>query len=230
MADKDSIKARIRALRAKTVENGCTEAEALAAAEKLMELLAKHGLRPGEEEIAEEDVTFRRTSPSPLQPLFGVIAEVCHCKAVLLGLRGEGVRYVGRDPWPEAAAYLHAVVSAAAARAMRDFRDSAAYRRHYRLAAKQVAEHHYLSGFMNELARKLRALKKARNEGEEQRRDLAMAAQALERMQTRPVMERGARRAEHFADAARAGVRAGENTNIAWGVGKSRDTARVGSM
>ncbi len=227
MADKDSIKARIRALRAKTVENGCTEAEALAAAEKVMALLAQYGMTPGEEDIAEEELRFARTSPSPLQPLFVVIAEVCHCRAVLLGLRGEGVRYVGRDPYPEAAGYLHAVVSAAAARAMREFRTSGAYRRHYRLAAQQVAEHHYLTAFMAELSRKLRALKRARQEGDDQRRDLALADAAVARIDTAPVRGHAPRRAEHFSDAARAGVRAGANTTLAWGVGTAAPVGRL---
>lgn len=42
--NRDAISRRIRALRAKTVENGCTEAEALAAAELLADLLAKYNM------------------------------------------------------------------------------------------------------------------------------------------------------------------------------------------
>ena len=43
-ADIDRLKARIQALRAKTVENGCTEQEALAAAAKVADLLDQHDL------------------------------------------------------------------------------------------------------------------------------------------------------------------------------------------
>lgn len=42
--DRDKIAARIRALLSKTVENGCTEDEAIAAAEKAAEMLARYNL------------------------------------------------------------------------------------------------------------------------------------------------------------------------------------------
>lgn len=41
--NRDAISRRIRALRAKTVENGCTEAEALAAAQLLADALSPWG-------------------------------------------------------------------------------------------------------------------------------------------------------------------------------------------
>ena len=43
-ADLDKLKSRIQALRAKTVQNGCTEAEALSAAAKVAELLDQYDL------------------------------------------------------------------------------------------------------------------------------------------------------------------------------------------
>ena len=43
-ADIDRLVQRIQALRAKTVEQGCTEQEALAAAAKVAELLDRYGL------------------------------------------------------------------------------------------------------------------------------------------------------------------------------------------
>jgi hypothetical protein len=141
MADMDSIKARIRALRTRTVENGCTEAEALAAAAKVMDLLAKHGLAAGDEEIAQEDVALGLRSQPALQPLFVVVAWVCHCELLTVERWDRSsARYVGRDPWPEAAAYLHAVVIGAARRALTEFKGSVAYRRR-RPAARLVAEH-----------------------------------------------------------------------------------------
>jgi len=44
MTDREAILARIRALAAKTVENGCTEAEAVAATEMVAKLLARYNL------------------------------------------------------------------------------------------------------------------------------------------------------------------------------------------
>lgn len=53
MAERDKIAARIRALLAKTVENGCTEEEALAAAAKAAELLALYELDLDEVQMRE---------------------------------------------------------------------------------------------------------------------------------------------------------------------------------
>jgi hypothetical protein len=39
LAELDKLKTRIQALRAKTIDNGCTEEEALSAAAKVAELL-----------------------------------------------------------------------------------------------------------------------------------------------------------------------------------------------
>lgn len=44
MTEREKVGGRCRALAAKTVENGCTEAEALAAAEKLAQMLADYNL------------------------------------------------------------------------------------------------------------------------------------------------------------------------------------------
>src|SRR3712207_9512789 len=65
-----SLVQRIQAWRAKTVEQGCTEQEALAAAEKVAELLDRHGLSLSELELRQQpcegigiDTGRRRTGP-----------------------------------------------------------------------------------------------------------------------------------------------------------------------
>ena len=52
--DLDKLKTRLQALRAKTIANGCTEEEALAAAAKVAELLDRHDLSITDLEIREE--------------------------------------------------------------------------------------------------------------------------------------------------------------------------------
>lgn len=52
--DLDDMIARVQALRARTVERGCTEQEALAAAEKVAELLDRHGLSLSDLEIRNQ--------------------------------------------------------------------------------------------------------------------------------------------------------------------------------
>ncbi len=58
-ADLDRLIARIQALRAKTVEQGCTEAEALAAAEKVAELLDRYGLSLSELDLEKPGMRGR---------------------------------------------------------------------------------------------------------------------------------------------------------------------------
>ena len=60
----DKIKARIRALSNKTVENGATEAEAMAAMAKVGELLELYNLNLSETFIAETDC-IKKTLPYP---------------------------------------------------------------------------------------------------------------------------------------------------------------------
>ena len=53
-ADLEKLKGRIQALRAKTVENGCTEEEALSAAAKVADLLDQYDLSLTDVELREE--------------------------------------------------------------------------------------------------------------------------------------------------------------------------------
>ena len=54
VADIDKLKARIQGLRAKTIENGCTEEEALSAAAKVAELLDTYDLSMTDVELRQE--------------------------------------------------------------------------------------------------------------------------------------------------------------------------------
>ena len=53
--NKDKILEKIRALMLKTVENGASESEAVAAAQKVAELLEKYNLMMSEVEIDESE-------------------------------------------------------------------------------------------------------------------------------------------------------------------------------
>lgn len=57
---RERIAALVRALRAKTVENGCTEGEAIAAAEKLAQLLADNDMTLDEAELRESPFAKHR--------------------------------------------------------------------------------------------------------------------------------------------------------------------------
>ncbi|MGI3902429.1 MAG: DUF7168 domain-containing protein [Janthinobacterium lividum] len=83
--DPGKLRLRIAALLAKTVENGCTEGEALSAAAKVAELLDRHALSLSDVEIRDspcEQVTFtsHHKKRVPLDPCIGAIAAFCDCR------------------------------------------------------------------------------------------------------------------------------------------------------
>ena len=82
----DKVLSRIQALRGKTVEQGCTEAEALLAAGKVAELLDQYGLTLSEidmktQSCAGEGVETNRRRRSPLDECAGGIASFCDCRS-----------------------------------------------------------------------------------------------------------------------------------------------------
>jgi hypothetical protein len=81
----DKVLSRIQALRGKTVEQGCTEAEALLAASKVAELLDQYGLTLSEidmkaQSCAGEGIETNRRRRSPLDECAGAIASFCDCR------------------------------------------------------------------------------------------------------------------------------------------------------
>ncbi|MBE7220654.1 MAG: DUF2786 domain-containing protein, partial [Caulobacteraceae bacterium] len=70
---------------AKTVENGCTEAEALAAAGKVADLLDRHALTMDDVAVRAspcERVVFasRHRKRVPLDEALGAVADICDCR------------------------------------------------------------------------------------------------------------------------------------------------------
>ena len=81
----DKVLSRIQALRGKTVEQGCTEAEALLAAAKVADLLDQYGLTLSEidmkaQSCAGEGIETNRRRRSPLDECAGAIAGFCDCR------------------------------------------------------------------------------------------------------------------------------------------------------
>jgi hypothetical protein len=86
MRDRQSILDKLRALNAKTIENGCTEAEALAAAEMVARWIDQHGFSQAElemedkEEIGTQSFTPQARKMGNLEMVAGAVAEFCDCK------------------------------------------------------------------------------------------------------------------------------------------------------
>ena len=85
LAAFDGLKTRIQGLRAKTTDNGCTEAEALLAAVKVAELLDRYDLSLTDVEIRNAQCEQReyetpRKKRIPLDDCIGAIANFCDCR------------------------------------------------------------------------------------------------------------------------------------------------------
>ena len=85
LAAFDRLKTRIQGLRAKTTDNGCTEAEALSAAAKVAELLDRYDLSLTDVEIRngqceQRPYETRRKKRIPLDDCIGNIANFCDCR------------------------------------------------------------------------------------------------------------------------------------------------------
>ena len=85
LAELDKLKSRIQALRAKTIDNGCTEDEALSAATKVAELLDRFDLSLTDVEMREapcerlEYETWRKKR-IPIDGCIGAVANFCDCR------------------------------------------------------------------------------------------------------------------------------------------------------
>jgi len=126
------LKVRIKALTEKTIANGCTEAEAMSAADMVGRLLERYALSMDEIEVrtakcvqVEVDLGSRRRRP--IDGAIPAIARFCDCKVWLSpasrrpaaagDTRQPGIRYVffGFETDAALAAYLFAVISRAIA-------------------------------------------------------------------------------------------------------------------
>ena len=110
---------RIQALRGKTVEQGCTEQEALASARKIAELLDRYGLSLGEVEMRDQacegvGVDTGRRRRAPLDECVPAIALFCDCKVWIETTVSGAIRYVffGLPADVEAAHYLYDLIVA----------------------------------------------------------------------------------------------------------------------
>ncbi len=127
------VKGRIKALTEKTVANGCTEAEAMSAAEMVGRLLERYALSMDEIEVrtarcVQVEVTVDRLRRGPIDGCVPAIARFCDCKVWLARAARRdtddadfvapgpgGIRYIffGFETDTALAAYLFAVINRA---------------------------------------------------------------------------------------------------------------------
>jgi Protein of unknown function (DUF2786) len=155
------VKARIKALAEKTVSNGCTEAEAIAAAEMVGRLLERYALSMAEIDIREAgcvqvEIPLGGRRRRPIDGCVPAIARFCDCKVWLSrGERQASYVLFGFAPDIALAGYLFAVIDRAIRSGVTAFR-----REHPRLAgvALRRASQSFQQGMAARLAERLEAM------------------------------------------------------------------------
>lgn len=134
-ADIDRLVLRIEALRAKTVAQGCTEQEALAAAEKVAELLDRYGLSLSEVDLRRQrcegiGVETDRKRRGPIDGCMGTIAAFFDCRVWSETSKDATLRYIffGLPADVQAAVYLHDLIALAFATETSAFQATEIYR------------------------------------------------------------------------------------------------------
>lgn len=165
---RESLISKIRALRAKTVENGATEAEALFAAAKAAELMEKYDIDVNETELTDDDQVV--VVDYDLPPEFGsnvlivsqAIAKLCEVKVIGLtdlSYNLIGYRIYGLPVDVEIAQYLHEIVISA----MKNEAKRAT--KNWALLVKRKREravHSFMQGLTERLAERIQELAWAR--------------------------------------------------------------------
>lgn len=155
------VKARIKALTEKTVSNGCTEAEAMAAAEMVGRLLERYALSMEEIDIrrarcVQVEIPLRGKQRRPIDGCVPAIARFCDCK-VWLARDEAGGRYIffGFEEDTALAAYLFAVIERGMATELQRFRDQQPLLRATRL---RLASTSYQQGMASRIAERLETM------------------------------------------------------------------------
>jgi Protein of unknown function (DUF2786) len=165
----DKLKKRIQGLRAKTLDNGCTEAEALLAAAKAAELLDRFDLALTDVELRDAPCErrayeTRRKKRIPLDDCVGAIANFCDCRVWREKNPAGETRYVffGLRSDVEVAHFLTDLIDNAVRSELGLYKTSAAYRR-FRHQERHVANGSFTLGMVASVADKLTAMKAERD-------------------------------------------------------------------
>lgn len=158
---------RIQALRAKTVAQGCTEHEALAAAEKVAELLDRYGLSLGELEFRAQScegigIQTNRRRIAPIDECIPAIANFFDCRVWAERAEAAPLRYIffGLRGDVTAARYLYEMVERAFETETNAFRASDIY---FEMAGeRRAATNSFQTGLARGISGKLHAIRATR--------------------------------------------------------------------
>lgn len=234
--DKAAVTAKVRALLMKTQENGCSEGEALAAAEKAKAFILQYDLSRSEIEFERDTYTAKSADAGTrLHPVVrgtaDAIAAYTSTQCWLSGFKGRDqsklLNYFGEEGDVEIAFYMSDMFRAIAELELKAWRASPQY---YHNVNGNKARTSFLCGFATRIRERLLQLKTARDQLHRDRtgtgRDLMVVkAQVVERKFAElGIHMTAAKRHRVDADAASwdAGERAGEHASISDGLEDER--------
>jgi hypothetical protein len=227
MTEREKIAGRIRALLVKTVENGCTEEEAISAAQMAAALLAKYNMTVDEAELRanpfkRETVHREDEIGERLWKVAAAIAELTGSRywRSPAGIMPVEITFFGFAHEVEISHYLLAICT----RAMRDGRKAVI--REYALMISSRRRRHllaYLDGMADTLARRIRELIAPEVTGTGLvvlRTSLIDVAMQTEKIKLQKMRSRGSR---SFEDAYADGQMHGEKVGLNQGLTGTRD-------
>ena len=166
--DLDKVLARIQALRLKTVDRGCTEEEAVAAAGKVAALLERYGLSLGEVRLKNQSaegfgVDTGRRRFGPIDTCLALVGRFCDCRAWTEQDDDGQIRYIffGLPADTEGARYLYELIEQAFDTEIRQFKRGLLYASHYR-GERRSATHSFQTGLAHGIGQKLDRLREER--------------------------------------------------------------------
>lgn len=168
-AGLDRVLARIQALRAKTVDRGCTEEEAIAAARKVAELLDRHGLSLSEVELKGQacegfGVDTGRRRLGPIDRCIPSVGLFCDCRVWAEKAADGELRYIffGLPADVAGARYLYELVARAFETETLRFKRGELYAEHH-TGDRRTATSSFQIGLADGIARKLTLLREQRD-------------------------------------------------------------------
>lgn len=120
---REALFAKVRALLAKTVQNGCTEAEAMAALDVARKLMAEHEITEADLAAGVEGVEIDRRTKTDREDardkLYAGIGAFCHCRAWTAGF--DAVAFAGLESEVLFAHWLLDMLADFVERSLRDY-------------------------------------------------------------------------------------------------------------
>ena len=221
---KETIIARLRKLRRMTTSRGCTEAEALAAAEKAAQLMREHRLSEAEIELDWQTRKVASTSRSSRSKLWSAIGR-CTNSAPLVIREADGpmLLFVGGEPGPEIAHYLREVTERAVDRALREFKREKFYRMRRTPATRRHAAAEFSDAMIVRLC--VRLLETFAEERSEIAFNAALAARDGQYSDSQAVARREVK--SRYSEARWMGDKAGKKVALSRGVNEAGGPAQI---